>query len=261
MKKTKIVVLAFIGFSFWFSGTTWGSNTTALRAVNLMLGSLNHIRTLSCDVEVRQQSPKKKGTTVYQLIVDQTGQKAAIFKRPVKQAYIHNKKGLYIVQNGEANRQPKGSEFPFEVPSHFLRGLKLRDVTDNYTFSVHSQTPDMIVVDMISVGTVGQTIETAFNSDTVSMIRFSIALPKYTLNRIEIYKNNQLVANDTIDIAYDMIADKATKKSDLMIVRTLSIRKLAGKGSDDRTDIKTTWYRNISINGPIPNEVFDEENY
>lgn len=256
-----------------FPSMVMGLDIDALTAISKMLNSLNHVRTLECSVTVTQRTGLKLSTLNYTLYADQYDQKAAVVGFPFQQTYIQNKKGIYTIRKGDAVKQPRQVAFPFDVPSQFLSRLKLKDVTDNYTFVTHEKSESQWIIDMIPVGTGGGSIQESYSKNSVTMIRFTLSLPRYTMATVEIFKNNSTVATDYVEAEYDIIRNKVIdqkgffkntyRESDvLMLTHTRSVSNL-GKDQNSRpkTQIKDCFYSKIVINEVIDPKVFDEENY
>ena len=251
----------------WVSGVS-ATDTTAIRAVSKMLGSLSHVKTLDMEGQLVKRSRSGTATMNYHLYAEGDAKTTVAVTRPAKVTYVKNRKGFFVVSRGDVLRSPDGV-FPVEVPTAMFRGMTVGDVTDNYKFMVNRQSSADIVVDMIPVGTGGRSIQETYDNDAVTMLRFTIGYPYYTLNRLEIFKNNALKSQDYIEAKYEILPNKVlvkkgwlknTYRSEDMLMMTY-VKSYAerdtGAGDKD-VQIKEQWYRNIKINEPIDPDRFDE---
>jgi len=243
----------------------------AIGAVQKALMGLSHVKTLKTDVVLVKTAQGKTSTLNYTLYADMKGNAAAVLKGKRKTAFVQNKKGLYFIRNGEVMRQSRQKDFPFDVPFTFLNQLKMGDVTDNYKFVVHEKLDKWWVVDMIPLG--GGTIEQRQGKEAVTQLRLTLALPHYFLVKVEIFKNNALKTNDVIELSYAKVENKILLKKGLfrnqyseseewMLVGSKSVADVGktAKGLPD-LQIKQIRYSNMTINGPLDEAIFDEENY
>ncbi|MGE4170766.1 MAG: hypothetical protein AB7F28_08640 [Candidatus Margulisiibacteriota bacterium] len=274
MKKRLLTLFCFAWIGLTVIPTpTFGVDQQALKDITRMLGSLNHIRTLKCDVTSVQKNSQKTTTLNYTLMADNNNQKVVVFTSPIKVTYVKNKKGLYMVRNGNAEKQSPKAPFPVDVPNQFLNQLKLKDVTDNYTFVTNSRSADAIIIDMIPVGTGGQSIQDALKKEAVTMLRFTIGLPYYTLNKVEIFKNNRLTTEEWVEVDYEIIRNKVLEKTGffrntysesdaLMLTHTLSVsRTEKNKDGTPKQQVKEVFYSKITLNEKLDPKLFDEEAY
>ena len=267
IRTTFLFCLVFVMFS---AGRTplCAADTTALRAVSKMLGSLSHIKTLEMDGQLVKTNRAKRSTMNYQLYAEGENKIAIAVTLPAKVTYVKNKKGTFSIARGDISISHP-SLFPVEVPTAIFRGMSVGDVTDNYKFVVHRQSTADIVVDMVPVGTGGRLITEAYDTEAVTMLRFTIGYPHYTLNRLEIFKNNALKSQDYIEAKYEILPNKVlvkkgwlknTYRSEDMLMMTYVksyTERDMGPGEKD-VQIKEQWYRNVKINEPIDPDRFDE---
>lgn len=244
------------------------ADTTAIRAVSKMLGSLSHVKTLDLEGELVKRSRSGTATMNYHLYAEGDTKTTVAVTRPAKVTYVKNRKGFFVVSRGDISPSPE-AVFPVEVPTAMFRGMTVGDVTDNYKFMVNRQSSADIVVDMIPVGTGGRSIKETYARDRVTMLRFTIGYPYYTLNRLEIFKNNALKSQDYIEAKYEILPNKVlvkkgwlknTYRSEEMLMMTY-VKSYAEHDMDNGekdVQIKEQWYRNIKINEPIDPDRFDE---
>lgn len=249
------------------------STPESISAIRQMLRSMDHIHTFQATVTVTNARRGRTTTLNYELYSDQTGRAAAKVTAPHKIAYVKNKKGFYVIQNGEAKRQPPQLEFPFDIPNAFFSKLAIKDVTDNYKFVTAALNSDTMTIELIPIDTGGKSIASAMENDPVTMLRFTLNLPQYTLSKLEIFKNNSIKTNDTISLEYDLIDTKKviekgffrnkyanTEELAPVLIRSTSEIKKPGQTAP-LLEVKTTRYAHVKINEKIDDARFNEEDY
>ena len=255
------------------SAASTTSTPETISAIHQMLRSMNHIQTFQATVTVTHVRRGRTTTLNYELYSDQTGRAAAKVTAPHKIAYVKNKKGDYVIQNGEAKRQNPRFEFPFDIPNAFFSKLAIKDVTDNYKFVTAALSTDTMTIELIPIDTGGKSIAAAMENDPVTMLRFTLNLPQYTLSKLEIFKNNSIKTNDTVSLEYDLIDTKkviekgffrnkyanSEELAPVLIRNTYEIKKTGQ--STPLIEIKTTRYTHVKINEKIDEDRFNEEDY
>ena len=253
------------------SNVTYAASSEAVSAMQQMLRSMDHIKTLQCDVTQIKTLPKQVSLN-YSLKIDSQGNSVAIVQKTgSKITHLKNKKGYYIIDRGEAQKQ-SSKQFPFENPIAFLKTMDLADVTENYKFLVSKKTDSQLIITMIPVGTGGKSIAQA-EQNPVTMLSFELNLPFYTLASVEIFKNNRTTTKDRIEFDYDKVTNVALQEKNTFKNKYAGIEELAlthskstGDSGPDRQgrqtiQTKETWYSNIILNKPFEKQTFNEEGY
>ena len=249
------------------------SAPAAVSAITKMLRSMNHIHTFQGTATIVKTNGRRTSTVNAQLYADSDSQAAAKILPPYRAAYVKNKRGYFVVQNGEVRREPRTSEFPFDVPTTFFSKMAVKDVTDNYKFIVVTQSETAMTIELIPIGTGGKSVAESTGEMAVTMLRFHLNMPECTLAKLELFKNNALTTNDTIEIKYDMIdtrrvvekrffRDKYASTTERVPVwiRTVTSRP-ARRGVESETEIRVIRYGGVRVNEKIDPDRFNEESY
>ena len=238
----------------------------SLPYLSQMLGSLDYIHSIQCDVTSTVLDMGKRTTQNYVLFADRNYAKAR-FSSPKGVVFVKNKKGLFKVIKGDVQKQPKGRSFPVDLPHLFLTNLNLGEITDNYKFLISSENSNTVVVNIIPID--AATISKG--KDQTTMLRLTIFKDTKLLQRVDIYKNNQFISNDYLRFDYSTIENRVLAKKGLFkntyttenitaLVHTYSYSK-AGKDSrgNPKIYIKETAYSNIILNEKLDEGLFDED--
>ena len=162
----RVLLVLILAFSFLFAA---GSQDRPLSYLSQMLNSLDYIQSVQCDVSSTIIDMGKRATQNYTLVADRRYAKAK-FTKPKGISYVKNKKGLFKVVKGDAQKQPKDRAFPIDLPHMFLENLNLGEITDNYKFLISSENSETVVVSIIPIdaGTISK------GTDQTTMLKLAI---------------------------------------------------------------------------------------
>jgi hypothetical protein len=248
------------------------SDPQALAIIQKMLGSLNHISTMQSKVTLVKKTPERTVTINYELKADNKNEAVVIIKDKIKQTYVLNNKGYFLVTKGEPIKQ-NGKAFPFDNPAMFLKELNLAEVTDNYQFVINSDTDEFVIIDMLPLGTAGKSISASTGEASITKLRFTIYKPWNTLQKLEMFKNYQPTTKDILEFRYEIVENKRltekgifrnkyTTSQELALTYYKSVADLGkDKNGNPNIQVKELFYKNIILNEILDRDVFDEEDY
>lgn len=184
----------FLLFFLSFSASLLANSSMAVKSLNHMMSSLDHVSSVEVVVSADYMSSYER-ITANGTLTSYLDTHAVYQDDRDKKTFVKNKKGIFLVEKGEVESI---DVFPIPIPTDFLDAFDSATLTQNYVFSVLKSNKDILELSVVPVFSV----QLVPGEAVTTMLKLALIKPDFLLKKVEVFSNYQLKPNEVLEFEY-----------------------------------------------------------